>query len=64
MVMQKTSKNYNNEKKNLTEAIARNMRREWQDRTGALARVVQWAGHHPANQKLACSIPGQGTHLG
>ena len=29
-----------------------------------LTNVAQWVGHHPANQKVASSIPGQGTCLG
>ena len=30
----------------------------------ALAGVAQWIEHWPANQKVASSIPGQGTCLG
>ena len=30
----------------------------------ALPGVAQWAGCHPGNQKVAGSIPGQGTCLG
>ena len=30
----------------------------------ALAGVAQWTEHHPANQKVAGLIPGQGTCLG
>ena len=30
----------------------------------ALAHVAQWIEHQPANQKVAGSIPGQGTCLG
>ena len=31
---------------------------------GALTGVAQWVGHPPADQKVASSVPGQGTHLG
>ena len=31
---------------------------------GALAGVVQWIEHWPANQRLSSSIPSQGTCLG
>ena len=31
---------------------------------GALADVAQWIEHQPVNQKVAGSIPGQGTCLG
>ena len=30
----------------------------------ALAGVVQWIEHRPANQRVASSIPNQGTSLG
>ena len=30
----------------------------------ALAGVAQWTEHQPVNQKVASSIPGQGTCLG
>ena len=30
----------------------------------ALTSMAQWVGHHPANQKVAGLIPGQGTCLG
>ena len=30
----------------------------------ALASVAQWIEHRPAKQKVASSIPGQGTCLG
>ena len=31
--------------------------------TFALAGVVQWIGHRPVNQRVADSIPSQGTGL-
>ena len=30
----------------------------------ALTGMAQWVGQHPANQKVASSIPGQGRYLG
>ena len=34
------------------------------DTTEALAGVAQWTECHPANQKVAGSVPGQGTRPG
>ena len=30
----------------------------------ALTGMAQWVGYHPANQKIANLMPGQGTGLG